>query len=69
LLAVIFLGQRPSEVDMPKHLDVVWRLHWLRALFLALTAAFIFRNGYEEIAAIIWLLSLILALPMWSQRG
>jgi hypothetical protein len=54
---------------MPKHLDVVWRLHWLRALFLALTAAFIFRNGYEEIAAIIWLLSLILALPMWSQRG
>ena len=54
---------------MPKHLDVVRRLHWLWALFLALTAAFIFRNGYEEIAAIIWLLSLILVLPMWSQRG
>jgi len=54
---------------MPKHLDVVWRLHWLWALFLALTAAFIFRNGYEEIAAIVWLLLLILVLPMWSQRG
>ena len=66
---VIFMAQRPSEVDMSKHLDVARRLHWLWALFLALTAAFIFRNGYDEIAAIVWLLSLILVLPMWSQRG
>ena len=54
---------------MPKLLDVARRLHWLWALFLALTAAFIFRGGYEEIAAIVWLVSLVLVLPMWSQRG
>jgi hypothetical protein len=53
---------------MQRGLSVARGLHWLWALSLALTAAFIFRNGYEEIAAIIWLLSLILVLPMWSQR-
>jgi hypothetical protein len=57
------------EVDVQNGLSVARKPHWLLALVLALTAAFIFRSGYEEIAAIVWLLSLILVLPMWSQRG
>jgi hypothetical protein len=52
-----------------KGLNVARRLNWLFALVLALIAAFIYRSGNEEIAAIVWLLSLIVVLPMWSQRG
>jgi hypothetical protein len=58
-----------EEVDVRNVLNVARKLHSLLAVFLALTAAFIFRSGYEEIAAIVWLLSLILVLPMWSRRG
>jgi hypothetical protein len=36
---------------------------------LAATAAFTYHNGFEEIAAIVWLSSLILVLPMWSSSG
>jgi hypothetical protein len=40
--------------------------NWILAIVVALIAAIVFRHGYEEIAAVIWLGSLILVLPMWS---
>jgi hypothetical protein len=36
------------------------------ALIAAVVAAVVFRQGYQELAAVIWLGSLILVLPMWS---
>ena len=48
---------------MQKLLDVVRRLKWLIAFLLAVAAAFVFHNGYEEVAAVVWLASLILLLP------
>jgi hypothetical protein len=44
------------------------RLSWALALLLALVAAFVYRRGYEEEAAIIWLVSLIILLPIWRQQ-
>jgi hypothetical protein len=45
------------------------RLSWAFALLLALAAAFVCRGGYEEEAAVIWLASLIILLPIWRQQG
>jgi hypothetical protein len=50
-------------------LIILWRLNWAFALLLALGAAFVYRGGYEEAAAIIWLVSLIILLPIWRQQG
>jgi hypothetical protein len=36
------------------------------ALGVAIVAAVVFQQGYQELAALIWLGSLILVLPMWS---
>jgi hypothetical protein len=44
------------------------RLSWAFALLLALAAAFVCRGGYEEEAAVIWLASLIILLPIWRQQ-
>ena len=52
---------------MEKLLPAFARLRWAVALVTALVAAAFFRQGLEEIAAIIWLFALILVLPMWSQ--
>lgn len=59
---------KTSEIGVRRLWNAARKLAWLWALLLALTAAFIFRNGYEEVAAVVWLLSLILVLPMWGQR-
>jgi hypothetical protein len=48
-------------------LTALGRLNWLFALLLAVAAAFVFRSGQEEGAAIIWLVSLIILLPLWRQ--
>jgi hypothetical protein len=37
------------------------------AVVIATLAAALFKQGWEEVAAIIWLFALILVLPMWSQ--
>jgi hypothetical protein len=52
-----------------KFLSAAQKLYWVPALLLALIAAFVFRSGYQEVAAVIWLVSLILLLPMWRQQG
>jgi hypothetical protein len=39
---------------------------WILAVFLALIAAFVYRREYEALAAVIWLISLVLVLPMWA---
>jgi hypothetical protein len=41
-------------------------LSWILAVFLALIAAFVYRREYEALAAVIWLISLVLVLPMWA---
>jgi hypothetical protein len=53
---------------MDKLLGAARRLNWLLAVLLAVVAAVIFSKGYEEIAAIVWLASLILVLPVLGQR-
>lgn len=54
---------------MQKLLIALRRLSWVLALLLAIAAAFIYRGGYEEEAAVIWLASLIILLPIWRQQG
>jgi hypothetical protein len=48
-------------------LAALWRFNWVLALLIAVVAAVAFRYGYEEVAGVIWLISLILVLPMWSR--
>ena len=52
---------------MQKLLAILGKLNWMLALIVGLIAAIVFRQGYEDVAAVIWLVSLILVLPMWSQ--
>jgi hypothetical protein len=49
-----------------KPFTILRRFSWALALLVAALAAYVFRCGYEEVAAVIWLLSLILVLPMWG---
>ena len=44
---------------MPRFLSAVPKFKGLLSLALAVVAAFVFRSGYEELAAVIWLLALI----------
>jgi hypothetical protein len=48
-------------------LAALWRFNWVLAFLVAAVAAVVFRYGYEELAALIWLMSLILVLPMWGR--
>jgi hypothetical protein len=64
-----FVAQNPSGDFVQKLLNIARRLSWIWALALAVIAAFIYRGGYEEIAAIVWLSSLIIVLPMWTSSG
>jgi hypothetical protein len=50
-----------------KLLAIARKLNWIFALVIGLIAATVFRQGYEEVAAVIWLVALILVLPMWSR--
>ncbi len=50
---------------MPKLLALFQSFRWAIALLVAVLAAVVFRRGYEELAASIWLFALILVLPMW----
>jgi hypothetical protein len=64
---------RPSTVStatehgMDRIVSVARRHNWLLALALALTAAFVYRGGFEEAGAVIWFVSLVLLLPIWRQ--
>jgi len=49
-------------------LAALWRFNWVLAFLVAAMAAVVYRYGYEEVAVVIWLISLILVLPMWSRR-
>jgi hypothetical protein len=49
-----------------KPLAIFKKLNWILALIVAIVAAVAFQQGYQELAAVIWLGSLILVLPMWS---
>jgi hypothetical protein len=51
---------------LQKLLATLCRFNWALAFVIAAVAAVVFRYGYEEVAAVIWLISLILVLPMWS---
>jgi hypothetical protein len=68
-IGVKFAAQNPSGDCVQKILNIARKLSWLWALALAVTAAFIYQGGYEEAAAIVWLCSLIVVLPMWSSSG
>ena len=69
-LHVRFRGtSRRGRSGVQKVLIILRRLSWALALLLALAAAFIYRGGYEEAAAVIWLASLIILLPIWRQQG
>ena len=62
------MGAMPGrESTVQKLLTLLGKLNWILALIIGLIAAIVFRQGHEEIAAVIWLVSLILVLPMWSQ--
>ncbi len=52
--------------DVHKLLKYLLKFNWALALLIAGGAAVVFRCGYAEVAAAIWLLSLILVLPMWN---
>jgi hypothetical protein len=51
---------------VPLLLVIYKSLNWIVAIVVALTAAIVFRQGYEEVAAVLWLGALILVLPMWA---
>ena len=69
-LHVRFRGtSRRGRSGVQTLLTILWRLNWAFALLLALGAAFVYRGGYEEAAAVIWLASLIILLPIWRQQG
>ena len=45
---------------MQKLLATMGKLNWILAFIVGLFAAIVFRQGYEEVAAVIWLMALIL---------
>jgi hypothetical protein len=63
------LGLNAGGTGVQKLSVALRKLNWVFALLLALAAAFIYRDGYEEAAAVIWLASLIILLPIWRQQG